>query len=90
MANNNDYNRFNTINDFLWCMESGGEVEFEWQNVFYSITHTTDGKISISEANNQESELIYNSPDDVLEYILKTNEKLHDVITKISNISRTI
>ena len=90
MASNNDCNRFNTINDFIWCMGCGGEVEFEWQNVFYSITYTMDRKISISEANNQESELIYNSPNDVLEYILKTNEKLHDVITKISNISRTI
>ena len=58
MSTDNDYNQFNTINDFIWCMESGGEIEFEWQNGYYSITHTTEGKISISEANNQASELI--------------------------------
>lgn len=86
MLTDKDYNKFSAVSDFIWCMKSGGEVEFEWRNVFYSITHTSDKKISISEYNNQASEIVYRSSNDALEYVLKTGEKLRNIITKIDNI----
>ena len=41
---NPEENKFETISDFKWCMKRGGEVEFEWNNKDYSITHP-DGLI---------------------------------------------
>ena len=79
---------FETISDFKWCMHCHGEVLFEWKNKRYSITHY-DGKISICEANRQETEKFYKSEEQVLEYGL-ANDKLKDVITKVDVIYRTV
>ena len=43
--------RFKTISDFKWAMEYNSEVEFEWNEKVYSITHP-DGIISICEGIN--------------------------------------
>ncbi len=87
-ANTTEQNRFVTISDFKWCMRQGGEVDFEWKNKRYSITHRTFG-ISISEANKQETEKICKDADEVLEYMVG-EDRLRDVITKVTVWNRTI
>jgi len=61
-ANSLDENRFKTISDFKWCVNDGGEVEFIWNSITYTITHL-EGKINISEANRPETEKWCNSAD---------------------------
>ena len=87
-ANTTEQNRFVTISDFKWCMQQGGEVDFEWKNKRYSITHRAFG-ISISEANKQETEKICKDADEVLEYMVG-EDRLRDVITKVTVWDRTI
>ncbi|MEI3542117.1 MAG: hypothetical protein V8P98_04855 [Acutalibacteraceae bacterium] len=87
-ANTTEQNRFVTINDFKWCMKYHGEVDFEWKNKRYSITHRTFG-ISISEANKQETEKICKDADEVLEYMVG-EDRLRDVITKVTVWDRTV
>lgn len=44
-ANSQEENRFKTISEFKWCVNDGGEVEFEWKGKLYSITHP-EGRIN--------------------------------------------
>lgn len=64
-----------------------GEVEFEWNGKNYSITHPD--KISISEANKQETEKLCSTADEALEYKVG-DDRLRDVITQVTVWSRTI
>lgn len=68
-GNTLEQNRFVSISDFKWCMNCGGEVEFIWNSITYTITHP-EGKINISEANRPETEKWCNSADEVLEYMV--------------------
>ena len=54
----------------------------------HTITHL-EGKINISETNRPETEKWCNSADEVLEYMVG-NDRLRDVITKVTVIDRTI
>lgn len=83
----NEANRFKTISDFKDCMRWHGEVEFEWNGKNYSITHPD--KISISEANKQETEKLCSTADEALEYKVG-DDRLRDVITQVTVWSRTI
>lgn len=86
-SNSFEENRFKTISDFKDCMRWHGEVEFEWNGKNYSITHPD--KISISEANKQETEKLCSTADEVLEYKVG-DDRLRDVITQVTIWSRTI
>ncbi len=88
-ANTPEQNRFVSISDFKDCMRWGGEVEFLWNNVSYSITHIGDEQISISVSFKQETEKIYDTADDALEYMVGS-DRLRDVITKVTVLDRTI
>ncbi|WP_156136347.1 hypothetical protein [Candidatus Soleaferrea massiliensis] len=80
---------FETINDFKWCMCAGGEVLFEYNNRSFSITHTADLKIGISESFKQETEKICKDADEVLEYLID-GIHLREIITKVTVVDRTI
>lgn len=86
-TNSFEENRFKTISNFKDCMIRNGEVEFEWNGKSYSITHPN--KISISEANKQETEKLCSTADEVLEYKVG-DDRLRDVITQVTVWSRTI
>ncbi|WP_020073670.1 hypothetical protein [Faecalispora sporosphaeroides] len=86
-SNSFEANRFKTISDFKDCMRWHGEVEFEWNVKNYSITHPD--KISISEANKQETEKLCSTADEALEYKVG-DDRLRDVITQVTVWSRTI
>lgn len=100
----NEEDRFKTISEFKWCVDCGGEVEFQWKGKAYSITHP-EGRINIGEGCYEKDGKYYNvnshkeySPndemwgdtaDEILEYYVG-GDKLRDVITQVEVIVRTI
>ena len=86
---------FETISDFKWCMEAGGEVEFVWKDKLYcafgKLKKASEYKeqVCICEANQPKSEQWYDNADDALEYQID-DMRLRDIITKIKVIDRTI
>ena len=97
--------RFKSISEFKWCVNDGGEVEFEWKGKAYSITHP-EGRINIGEGCYQKGGKYYNvishteytpgdgdlwgdTADEILEYNMN-GDKLRDVVTQIKVWSRSI
>lgn len=83
------YNHFESINDFKWCISCGGEVEFLYQGVGYTITHP-DGIINISKFYRPDTELESNDIEDILNYLMDDRKKLREVITEVEVTERTI
>ena len=70
-----------SFKDFAELAENlsrGGEVEFDFKGRSYSITHIDDG-IYITEAYNEASEMIYQAPNEVGEYVI-SGHKLKDIV----------
>lgn len=89
-ANSIEQNRFITISDFKQCIDRGGEVEFVWNGVHYGvIRYGTDNKITIYVANRPETEKVCETADDALEYMVG-QDRLRDVITRVTVLDRTI
>ena len=97
-------NRFKTISDFKWCVDCGGEVEFEWKGKSYSVTHP-EGRINIGEGYYKKDGKYFNAlsheecidvdgmwgdtVDEILEYKVG-GDRLRDVITQVEVTERTI
>lgn len=82
--------RFTSISDFKRSMSWGCEAEFEWNGIIYGvIRYGTDNKITIYVANRPETEKVCETADDALEYMVG-EDRLRDVITKVTVLSRTI
>lgn len=97
-------NRFKTISEFKWCVNDGGEVEFEWKGNQYTICHP-DGRINIgagcyekdgkyynmntNQEYTSEDEMWGDTADDILEYSV-AGDKLRDVITQVKVWSRSL
>ena len=89
-APNNGSLNFSTISDFKECMRWGGEVEFIWKGIHYGvIRYGTNRKITIYQANCPETEKVCDTADEALEYIMG-GDRLRDVITQITVMSRTV
>lgn len=83
-------NRFKSISDFKWCIERGGEVEFMWKGISYgAIRYGTNNMITLYEAYKPETEEVYETADNALEYIV-AGDRLRDVITQVTVFNRTI
>lgn len=96
--NSFDDNRFKTISDFKWCVNHGGEVEFEWKGLSYGIwpklRKTPDAPLQmlISQIYIEDpasTETWCNTADEVLEYMVG-GDRLRDVITRVTVWDRTI
>lgn len=96
--NSFDDNRFKTISDFKWCVDHGGEVEFEWKGLSYGIwpklRKAPDAPIQmlISQIYIDDpvsTEKWCDTADEVLEYVVG-GDRLRDVITQITVWDRTI
>ncbi len=87
-SNSIEENRFETISEFKWCVDNGGEVEFEYNNAIYSITHP-EGKVHISKVFQQETEMICDTAEEVLEYIIE-GKKLREIIKDVTVWDRTL
>ena len=81
-------NRFKNIDDFKFAIECHSEVEFEWKNKIYGIAHP-DGTISVYEYYKPETELVCETADEVLEYMIE-DQKLREIITQVKVWDRTI
>lgn len=81
-------NRFKTISEFKWAMIDNSEVEFEWKDKVYSITHP-DGIISICEEDKYSEAKDYKTADEALEYMID-GQKLREIITQVKVWNRTI
>lgn len=94
--------KFKTISDFKWCMECGGEVQFEWKGkefcAFGRIRKTEISPIQILIGPNSFTEEKYpglykdmwcDSIDDALEYNVE-GDTLRNVITEVKIIERTV
>ena len=96
--------KFESLGDLKWHIDCGCEIEFIWDDKYYSITHP-DGLICISEgyylkdgkAYNTLSHTEYdlkdslssNNVDDIIEFSLGKN-KLREVATEIGIVYRSI
>ena len=81
-------NRFKTISEFKWCMNSGGEIDFIWNGQEYGISHSK-GKIISYLWNQPNTTQFFDTTDDVLEYMVGS-DRLRDVITQVTVLDRTI
>lgn len=86
--NTEEDNRFKTISEFEECMIRGGEVEFMWNGLHYSVTHYNDN-ISISHSRRQDTEIQRKTADEILKYMVG-EDRLRDVITQVTVLYRTI
>lgn len=63
--NTEEDNRFKTISEFKECMVRGGEVEFMWNGLHYSVIRYNDN-ISISYSRRQDAEMQRKTADEIL------------------------
>lgn len=98
-ANSLEDNRFKSISDFKWCMRQGGEVQFVWNGITYccfgkivqlggSSTRMVIAQAGTVEVN-AKTEKWCDTADELLEYMVG-EDRLRDVITKVTVIERTI
>ncbi len=95
--NNLEEDHFESISDFKWCMNRGGEVQFEWDGIEYccfgclSSTPGTKPRMVIAQAGSAEinarTEKWCDTADEMLEYMVG-DDRLRDVITKVEVIFR--
>lgn len=83
-----DEYRFTTIGEFEDCIIRGGEIEFIWKDKQYSITDI-DFKIGINEVHDIEKEMLYDTAQELLEYMLGDG-RLGDVVTQLGVTHRTL
>ena len=98
-VNSLEDNRFKTISDFKWCMNHGGEVQFDWKGVSYCCFGCVcqipgaEPRMIISQAGtaevNRRTEMWCDTADELLEYMVG-DDRLRDVITQVTVWERTI
>ena len=87
MHNSEEDNRFKTISEFKECIIRGGEPVFIWNGDTYGVCFADTG-YCIAHIDGT-GEKMCSTPDDVLEYLLD-GDRLRDVITRVSVVSRNI
>ncbi len=97
-VNGPEGNRFKTISDFKWCVNCGGEVEFEWKGLSYGIwpklRKTPDAPLQMVISriyidNPASTEKWCDTADELLEYMVG-DDRLRDIITQVTVWNRTI
>jgi len=82
--------KFESISEFKWSMRCNCELTFEWNGVVYGVMPADyKGALAVYKANMPESEIVYKTADDALEYMLG-KDRLRDVITQVNVLSRTV
>ena len=82
--------RFETISEFKESILYGAEITFIWNNATYFVErYGRNGKITITPFDKPENEKSYETPNDLLEYMIGS-DRLRDIITKVQVIARTI
>ena len=78
---------FKTISEFKECIIRGGEPVFAWNGTVYGVCFSESGYCIAHADGNFEK--LCRTPDDVLEYMVG-NDRLRDVITRVTVLNRTI
>lgn len=87
-VNSVEENRFKTISEFKECIIRGGEPVFCWKGVQYGVCFTNGSGYCIADINGNDGKMC-ETPDEVLEYMVG-NDRLRDVITRVTVLDRTI
>lgn len=85
--NTEEDNRFKTISEFKECILRGGEPVFRWNGIVCGVCFSDIG-YCIAHIDGS-CEKICSTPDAVLEYRVG-NDRLRDVITQVTVISRSV
>ena len=88
-SNSHEENQFVSISDFKWCLDRGGKTEFDYHGKTYGVGKAPEGMFSIWQINNSDSEKLYPSSDQLLEYIID-GKRLREIIKEIDVDYRTI
>ena len=89
-SNSIEQNRFETISEFTWCLNRGNEVNFVWKGIdYWVIRYGTNNRITIYEPYKPETEVSFDTADDLLEYTI-SGDRLRDIITQVEVWDRTI
>ncbi len=81
-------NRFYDERDLIEHLNRGCEVEFLYNGKKYSITHISEGVI-IGEFYNEESEKIYPTTSEILDYKINDSTTLKDIIDDMKVLDRS-
>ena len=84
-----DYENFESQSEFKICLIRGGEVQFIWKGKQYTTSKIIGGKFFIAEAYNEETEVVYDTAEELLDYVVG-EDKLRDIITKVEIVERTL
>ena len=85
--NTEEDNRFKTISEFKECIIRGGEPVFSWHGITYGVCFSDIGYCIARMDGSYEK--LCTTPDSVLEYTV-SGDRLRDVITRVTVVSRTI
>jgi|GEM_PF-350194 len=88
-SNTPEQNRFVSISDYKWCLLRGGEVHFVWKGVEYGMTPYEKDRYMVYLYDQPETTAFYDSPERMLDYMVG-EDRLRDVITKVTVLDRTI
>ena len=81
---------FESASEFKKVLSWGAEIQFDWKGHSNGvIRYGTNNKITAYEIYKPETEKVYETPDDALEFMLG-EDKLRDVITKVEVTERTL
>ena len=84
-----EHENFESQSEFKICLIRGGEVQFIWEVKQYTTSKVIGGKFFIAEAYNEETEVVYDTAEELLDYVVG-GDKLRDVITKVKVVERTL
>lgn len=86
--------QFKTLSEFKSSLSRGGDVEFEWKGISYSVSpFWRNGKMkySVGPCNGVEKDYtVYDSVEELLEYKVGGEDYLHDIIKQAEIIDRTL
>ncbi len=87
-----EYSKYKDINDFKESLIYGREIVIKWDEIEYSIEYENDSMsdFSICESNKPETEIFFNSFCKLLDFKLKSNDRLKEIITKAEVVWRNI
>lgn len=80
---------FETLSELKWSISCGGEIQFLYQGVGYTITHP-GGHHNISKYERPDTELESDDVEAILDYRMDDGKKLREVIHEIEVEARTL
>ena len=78
------YDPFESTDDFKFSLIAGREIVIKWGETEYTILNEgdNDDEFTICEADKPETEKVFKTVDELLDFTLKTGEVLKSIITQ--------